>query len=60
MLLLQVQRYDTERKESLTCHANQYKEYAFDYFFDISQSERSAALDKIVLSDSEEEVTDSR
>ncbi|XP_041360666.1 serine/threonine-protein kinase RIO3-like [Gigantopelta aegis] len=56
----QVQRCDKERKEALTSHSNQYKEYAFDYFFDISQSERSAALDKLVLSDSDEEVVDTR
>lgn len=36
----QVQRYDKDRKESMVTHANQYKEYAFDFHFDISQREK--------------------
>ncbi|XP_046584241.1 serine/threonine-protein kinase RIO3-like [Haliotis rubra] len=42
--LCQVQRYDKDRKESMVTHANQYKEYAFDFHFDISQREREMGL----------------
>lgn len=52
----QVQRFQKEKNEELLAHQMTLtKEYAFDYFFEKSQKERAAALDKLGISDDEDE-----
>ncbi|XP_076082709.1 serine/threonine-protein kinase RIO3-like isoform X1 [Mytilus galloprovincialis] len=52
----QVQRFQKEKNEECLVHQTTYsKEYAFDYFFEKSQKERADALDKLGISDGEDE-----
>lgn len=52
----QVQRYEKEKDEELLAHQmTGAKEYAFDYFFEKSQKERAAALEKLGISDGDED-----
>lgn len=55
----QVQRYEKEKDEELLAHQmTGAKEYAFDYFFEKSQQERAAALEKLGISDGDEDYVD--
>ncbi|XP_071142931.1 serine/threonine-protein kinase RIO3-like isoform X2 [Mytilus edulis] len=52
----QVQRFQKEKNEECLVHQTTFtKEYAFDYFFEKSQKERADALDKLGISDGEDE-----
>lgn len=52
----QVQRYQKEKNEELLAHQTTgSKEYAFDYFFEKSQKERAEALEKLGISDGDED-----
>ena len=54
--IAQVQRYEKEKDQELLAHQmTGAKEYAFDYFFEKSQKERAEALEKLGISDGEDE-----
>ncbi|KAL5013802.1 hypothetical protein ScPMuIL_008072 [Solemya velum] len=50
-----VQRYQSEKKAERLATETSFKDYAFDFFFEKSQKERSEALGTLGFSDSEEE-----
>ena len=50
-----MRKYDSEKREEMLAQQTSYKEYPFDYFFDKSQQDRSAALEEMGVSDSDDE-----